>query len=133
MKTFKDLLIEAKGLKKVARDLNKPESKKTKGKGKEAQRKFAMRQAARSASKFGSGETVQTSRMSRPVPSFRAIGAQFGVDVSPDASGQYGSSDYTPTEDKALSGNVPQDKEAQNLFRKTFLKLLSKNKKLGSS
>jgi hypothetical protein len=122
MKTFKDLLIEAKGLKKVSR-----------GKGKEAQRKFAMRQAARSASKFGSGETVKTPRMSRPVPSFRAIGAQFGVDVSPDASGQYGSSDYTPTEDKALSGNVPQDKEAQNLFRKTFLKLLSKNKKLGSS
>ena len=133
MKTFKEILVEAKGLKKIKKVLAKPESKKTKGKGKEAQRKFAMRQASRAASKFGGEETVQTKRMSKSVPSFRAIGAQFGVDVSPDASGKYGSSNYTPTEDMALSGNVKQDKEAQDLFKRTFLNVLAKSKKLSSS
>jgi len=132
MKTFKNLLIEAKGLKQLQRVLNKPITKKTKGNSEEAQRIFALRQAFRSARKFGSGDTVKTSRMPNAVPSFRAIGAQFGVDVSPDVTGQYTSSDYTPTEDRALSGNVKQDEKTQKLFRKTFLDVLSKSKKLGS-
>jgi hypothetical protein len=133
MKRFRDLLIEAKGLKKIKRLLDKTPSNKNRAKVAEEQRKFAARQAARAAQKYGSEESVKTSRMTKSVPSFRAIGAQFGVDVSPDASGQYGSSNYTPTEDKALSGNMKQDKEAQNTFKKTFLSVLSRSKKLGSS
>lgn len=129
MKTFIEFLTEAKGLKKLIRSHNKPK------KGtKEAQEKFAMRQAVRAANKYASGQTIKAKGMTREVPSHIAIGAQFGVDVQPDASGQYGSSTYTPTEDKALSGNLKSDRQAQDIFRKTFMKRFSQihQRSLGS-
>jgi hypothetical protein len=125
MKLFRDLLTEALGLNKAIR----------RGKYEGVGEKFAARQGARSASKFGSSSVVPRGKGARSeVPSYKAIGAQFGVDVEYDATGKATNTPYTKTEDSALTGNIRGDEKVQGIFKKTFLKSFRKThaRSLGS-
>jgi len=111
MKSFQELM-EATGLKKMKRRVAKDPS---------AADKFAMRQGARSAAKMQDDTVVPRIRgKGGSVPSYQAIGAQFGVDVKQDPkTGEYHNTPWTPTEDKALDvGNPEMSKQK---FKKSFL------------
>jgi len=118
MKSYKQFVSEATGLSKIKRM------------GDQGSAKFTMRQAARAANKYGSDDTFKSPQMTKPVPSYYGIGAQFGVDTRKDEKGEYVSTPHTPTEDKALSGNPEIDQTHQELFKKTFMNILSKRKAL---
>ena len=124
MKKFKDLIIEAKGLKKLIRARDKG----SKSGQEERERRFSMRQAVRSAEKLGSEDEIDG------VPSHKAIGAQFGVDVQETEPGVYASTKPTRTEDMALSGDIESEEKMKDIFRKTFLKRFSEihKRSLGS-
>lgn len=114
MRSFRDLLTEAIGLKKA---------KRLGDKYKGVREKFAARQGARAAAKFGSSSAVPKGKGARSeVPSYKAIGAQFGVDVEYDATGKAQNTPYTNTEDAALTGNIRGDEKVKGIFKKTFLK-----------
>lgn len=114
MKSFQQL-IEAMGLKKMKRRAVKDPS---------AAGKFAMRQGARSAAKIQDDTVVPRIRgRGGSVSSYRAIGAQFGVDVMQDPkTGEYHNTPWTPTEDKALDVGNPEisGKKFKTSFLKTF-------------
>ena len=116
MKSFAEIM-EATGLKKMKRKSAKDPS---------AAGKFAMRQGARSAAKIQDNTVVPRIRgKGGSVPSFQAIGAQFGVDVKQDPkTGEYQNTPWTPTEDKALSVDDPDimQKQFKQSFVKAFLK-----------
>jgi hypothetical protein len=95
-------------------------------------RKFAMRQAVRSARKYGSEEVVgeTPTGMNPTLPSYYAIGQQFGADLVKNKKGEYQHTPYSPTEDKALTGRPKQDEGRKELFKKTFMDTLKKRRAL---
>lgn len=116
MKTFRDLLIEATGLKKVRRVPRKRQA--------EVLKKFAMRQAVRAANKVGSDTVIPpVNGVGGKVSSSEGIIAQFGANVQVDpTTGYYTKSKWTPTEDEALVAGHKVNTEVVDTFKKTFVK-----------
>jgi hypothetical protein len=122
----KDMNI-SEGLKRIRRIRDKSDKR-----AEESRKKFAIRQAVRSAMKYGSGQVVgrNPKGMKETLPSYYAIGQQFGADVAKNTKGEIKSTPYSPTEDMAFTGRPRQDKETTELFKKIFLDTLKKRKVL---
>jgi hypothetical protein len=127
MKTFRQLILEATGLRRAKRLPSKIKER--------ALTKFALKQGVRAAAKVGSGTVVPpVDGVGGKVSSSEAILAQFGANVFQDPkTGEYSKSKWTPTEDMALTGKMSLDPKLTSIIRNTFVQRIKQRSALGSS
>lgn len=127
MKTFKQLIVEATGLRRAKRLPSKIKEK--------ALTKFALRQGVRAAAKVGSGTVVPpVDGVGGKVSSSEAILAQFGANVFQNPNtGEYSKTRWTPTEDMALTGRMSLDPKLANIIKTTFVQRIKQRSSLGST